>query len=136
MNSDLSSAASSIGSGASPSRRMPGGSSDTAPRVSETHPSALATAAAMWLGSSSSPTTVVVRCFFLNTISPSAPRRANLRSACHQFAPSVLDHRRRAIYLQWREHGLVVHEVWQAVSAVAGVAERQSALAVDVDAAV
>src|SRR5690349_25050190 len=45
----------------------------------------------MWLGSRSSPTTVAVRCFFLNTIAPVGRRGGALEpSAGLELAPGVL----------------------------------------------
>ena len=80
--SSRSASASATGSVASPSRRTPGRSARTAPFVTVTLPLTCTSAAAMWLGSRSSPTTLAVRCFFLNTVSLSAGSRGTLsRSA-------------------------------------------------------
>ena len=54
----LSASASACGSATSPSRRTPGRSGATAPRLTEMVPLTWTSAAAMWLGSRSSPTTV------------------------------------------------------------------------------
>ena len=54
----LRAAASASTSVTSPSRTMPGASGETAARRTVTRPFTVASAAAMWLGSMSSPTTV------------------------------------------------------------------------------
>src|SRR3954454_8493295 len=58
-NRALSASVRPCGSATSPSRMMPGRSGATTPRVTMIEPLTLTSAAAMWLGSSSSPTTVV-----------------------------------------------------------------------------
>src|SRR5215217_2998215 len=98
--SSRSASASADGSVASPSRRTPGRSATTAPFLTETLPLACTSAAAMWLGSRSSPTTVAERCFFLNTISPigRAPVVLERASASGlELAPGVLHQADRAV---------------------------------------
>src|SRR5215213_927278 len=94
------SSASATGSEASPSRRTPGRSAAIAPFLTVTRPLAWTSAAAMWLGSRSSPTTVAERCFFLNTISPIGRTPVVLERASAsglELAPGVLHQADRAV---------------------------------------
>src|SRR4051812_15370120 len=121
------------GSTTSPSRRMPGRRSATAPRVTVIEPLTCTSAAAMWLGSRSRPTaTSAFTRFFLNTVPLSAGVEARLsrRSASRQLAPGVLDDADGSEALDRREAVRVVVQVELALP------EQQLARPVDEDAAV
>src|SRR5215213_9897479 len=108
------SSASATGSEASPSRRTPGRSAAIAPFLTDTLPLAWTSAAAMWLGSRSSPTTVAERCFFLNTISPIGRTPGVLERASAsglQLAPGVLHQADRAVRRDGVEDVRVVLDV-------------------------
>src|SRR4051812_43563232 len=87
---DLSASASAGASVTSPSRRMPGRSSATAPRLMAMWPLTLTSAAAMWLGSRSSPTTdwLFLR-FLLSTLLVSAWRTGRLSDGFVESARPV-----------------------------------------------
>src|SRR5688572_9698170 len=112
--SSRSASARATGSDASPSRRTPGRSGTMAAFLTDRLPLACTSAAAMWLGSRSSPTTVAERCFFLNTISPIGMTPGVLERASAsglELAPGVLDQADRAVGVDGVEDVRVVLDV-------------------------